>query len=162
MALWNDFKHEQDQFPKPSEDDLRDLDAEITTKGETVKQLEAELKTLEGRNKAVAATLTDEALAARIAEFEEKVATATAKAEKLRGGADLINAEDRAKLQKKYDGARLAWRKRKRVSKEMIETISEGMGKKPKVLAKDIGIEADEDVGVVYGEGRVEKRARHY
>lgn len=72
----------------------------------------------------------------------------TTRLEALRGGAKLATKEDKDRAKKAFDDARIAWRKRKRMCKDILDTLSEGMGKRIAELKEEFGLEFDEDAGV--------------
>ena len=50
---------------------------------------------------------------------------------------------------KDHNNYRLLWRDRKLACVDALEIIADGMNKKVKVVMGDMGVDADDDVGVV-------------
>ncbi|KAL8603663.1 hypothetical protein ACOMHN_017160 [Nucella lapillus] len=71
-----------------------------------------------------------------------------AKISKLKEGRVLVSKEDRDKVLKRRSQCVKEWRKRKRMSNDIIDAILEGYPKTKKHLMDEIGIETDEDYNV--------------
>ena len=65
------------------------------------------------------------------------------------GAGGAMSASDELKVKKEYMKFRKAYVERKRNCMEILGNISEGTGKRVKALMEEIGLECDEDYGVV-------------
>ena len=70
------------------------------------------------------------------------------KLEKLQKGTVLISKEEKEKVYKGRETCVKAWRKRKRISSDILNAILEGYPKSKKQLYEEVGIETDEDYNV--------------
>ena len=70
------------------------------------------------------------------------------KLEKLQKGTVLISKEEKEKVYKGRETYVKAWRKRKRISSDILNAILEGYPKSKKQLYEEVGIETDEDYNV--------------
>ena len=73
--------------------------------------------------------------------MEEKLSNITKNREK-------VSAADLKKAQQMKTKTVTEWRKRKRMCTDMLDAILESYPKPKKALIEEVGIEADEDVGV--------------
>lgn len=64
-------------------------------------------------------------------------------------GSSSVTPEESAKIRKSHEEAVKQWRKRKRLLTDITDTIMEGYPKSKKQLYEELGIETDDDVGVV-------------
>ncbi|KAM8824131.1 homologous-pairing protein 2 homolog [Synchiropus picturatus] len=140
---------DQAQFKDVSVADLKKIDdrisgltAELQSISSINKQLSAELKELKK-------TPTTDEMVAQIQELKEECARDKARLEKIKSPGDHVPPEERERVCKERDLYVKEWRKRKRLAVDMIDAIMEGYPKSKKELLEEIGIETDEDHGVV-------------
>ena len=83
-------------------------------------------------------------------EIEEQEARVEAKRQQIATikSAGPIDPRAMEKAIKDYNSSRLLWRDRKLACMDALEMIADGMGKKVKIVMGDMGVDADEDVGV--------------
>lgn len=143
----------QDQFEVPDAAVLKELDDEVVQLTREVADLTEQVGAVDRANKDLDNELTDEQVDAEVAKLEEAIQAGEGKLERLRTGAKPLSAEERASVDKNLGVAQTAWRKRKRICMDAVSQISEGTGKKPKLLVDEMGIEVDEEVGVKPGDG---------
>ncbi|XP_053707788.1 homologous-pairing protein 2 homolog [Synchiropus splendidus] len=127
---------------KKMDDHISGLTAELQSISSINKQLSAELKELKK-------TPTTDEMVAEIQELKEECATDKARLEKIKSAGDYVPPEERERVCKERDLYVEEWRKRKRLALDMIDAIMEGYPKSKKELLEEIGIETDEDHGVV-------------
>jgi len=132
----------------PSPEEMAEMDANISTLGARLKELDAEAQEIMALNQALKVELTEEQAAEKVAENEKLIAIMQEKLEKLGDGSNLISREEMEKIELKLFKAKAEWKKRKRLANDVVDQISEGMNKKPKLLAQEIGLELDEEIGV--------------
>lgn len=76
---------------------------------------------------------------------------ATEKVAALTAAAGNIKPEDKARIEKEYNANVGEWKKRKRLIKNITDTILENYPKSKKALYDDIGVETDEAAGIDIG-----------
>lgn len=139
----------QAHFEKLSEDEMASMADRIAELGEKVKAIDGELSGLTSTNRALLATPSNANLASSLGAATDELGKKQASLAKLQSGnVRLISRDELQALQNKLAGAVKIWRKRKRAAMDMIGELAEGMDKKPAALMEEIGLEADEDVGV--------------
>ncbi|CAN1296360.1 Homologous-pairing protein 2 homolog [Linum perenne] len=67
---------------------------------------------------------------------------------KMRGGVALVRPEERKAVSEMFSERLSQWRKRKRMFKDLWDSITENSPKDLKEFKEELGIEYDEDVGV--------------
>ncbi|KAI8319244.1 TBPIP-domain-containing protein [Martensiomyces pterosporus] len=120
---------------------------------ETIKELEDRLAQIKEENKALAArlhglnsALTDDQMRERISKLNLEIGENEGRLENLRSG-EVISPEEKSKIEKEHAAMVKHWATRKRVFREISNTISEGYPGKMNDLFEQLGIETDEDVG---------------
>lgn len=84
-----------------------------------------------------------EALKLEVEALDEKLAPF------LSSGAKLVTEAELQKAEKDLKKWQMEWKKRKRATQDVINTISESMDMNNKVFAQKVGIETDEEFKVV-------------
>ncbi|KAJ2941327.1 hypothetical protein O0L34_g3527 [Tuta absoluta] len=128
------------------DDDQEDYDTKIktltnnlSTKSEALKATEISLKTL-------TSAPTNTMAKAKIEELNNVIENLNKKLETLRNSTEVISAEDKKAILGEHDKLLREYRKRKRISSDMIEAIMEGYPKSKKCLLDELCVETDEMV----------------
>lgn len=142
--------------PEKSHQELRDLNAEFMKLEQSVKEKTAQLNRLEqelkkgGLTKSASELKAENlALKTELNEIDEKAKRADQKARSIKL-APKFNPSEQKAIEKDYEKCLAAYKKRKAMCREMIDTIMEAYPGSKKKLLDDLGIEADEDVGFVF------------
>lgn len=138
----------QDQFEIPDEAELDKLDTEIEELKDELKEINTEVKALESDVKAQESSMKTVDIQKKIVSLRKQNALDKERLEKLKSGTKLVSASEIARVNKNYNTALAAWRKRKKLSMDILNQILDEYPKKKSQLFEDIGIETDEDVGV--------------
>jgi 26S proteasome regulatory subunit (ATPase 3-interacting protein) len=123
---------------------LNELSAAATEVGARKRALEAQLA-------AAASALSDEALAAAVTEQQAATAALAERLAKLKaasGAAPLVTAAQKAALAATLERFKRAWAARRAMVTEVVDSMAEGMERKPAAVMADIGVESDELAGV--------------
>lgn len=133
------------------------MDGQITTLTESINTLKDEVKNLSSVLGGLNSSLTNEELEKQITELEIEVGTCFpnlmsgfiltrftvtklqnakyfSRLEALRAGGKQVSEADKRKIDDMYEKNRKLWKTRKRMCKDIVDTISEGVGKKPKAF----------------------------
>lgn len=137
----------QAKISLPDEETAAAEVSEVETLSKKVEELDAQIARLRGTESGLKHTLTLDAARAELAEVEKDVCEKKAELEALGDPDELPTEEDKRKVEINYYKCRTAWKKRKKTVKNIVDTISENMGKKPAELMEIIGLETDKDVG---------------
>ncbi|XP_022968288.1 homologous-pairing protein 2 homolog isoform X1 [Cucurbita maxima] len=138
----------QDQFKIPNSEGLTQMKESNATlqknlhkQKKAISQVEEEIQTLQSN-------LTLEQMREKEARLRKEVKELEDKLEILRGGVTLVKPEDRKAIEHIYSEKLSQWRRRKRMFKDLWDTINENSPKDLKEFKEELGIEYDEDVGV--------------
>lgn len=138
----------QDQFDIPNSEELTrmkeensKLQAELDEQKKAVSEVEGEIKSLQSN-------LTLEEIHGKEMKLQKEVSNMEEKLTKLRGGVTLVSPEERKAIEALYSSTISQWRKRKRMFKDIWDSITENSPKNLKEFKEELGIEYDEDVGV--------------
>lgn len=140
---------DQSQYGDTTAGDVAALQEQITEKREQLGVAKAKRRELESTAASLSSSLTAEELSAQLAALRASTAAARDKLARLTGsGVKLVTPAERAAAFETLDRYRRAWAARKRMVCDVVDSMSEGMGAKPKAIMADLGIETDEDAGV--------------
>lgn len=138
----------QDQFSIPNNEELNkmkeqnaDLQKQLEEQKKAIGKIEGEIKTLQSN-------LTLEQIRGREAKLRNEIEEMENKLAKLRGGVTLVNPEERKAVEETFSEKFSQWRKRKRIFKDLWDTLTENSPKDPKEFKEELGLEYDEDVCV--------------
>eukprot|EP00002_Diphylleia_rotans_P021923 TRINITY_DN4279_c0_g1_i3.p1 TRINITY_DN4279_c0_g1~~TRINITY_DN4279_c0_g1_i3.p1 ORF type:complete len:248 (+),score=76.70 TRINITY_DN4279_c0_g1_i3:69-812(+) len=138
----------QDQFPIPEKDELQSMDEEIKKKTAALTELSASNKTLTIELQRLESALTEEEIEQRIKDLNEENAKLAARLERLGDGSKLITEEQKVRANKAFTTAIAEWKKRKRMTTDVISTLAEHADKKTSEIREMIGVETDEEARV--------------
>uniref|UniRef100_A0A7N0TCU9 Homologous-pairing protein 2 homolog n=1 Tax=Kalanchoe fedtschenkoi TaxID=63787 RepID=A0A7N0TCU9_KALFE len=157
----------QDQFDIPNSEELCSMKEE---NAELQKQLEEQKKLIgevEGEIKGLQSNLTLQEIHTKKSQLDKEVTEMEDKLTKLRQGVTLVSPEERQTVEKLFSDTMTQWKRRKRMFRDLWDTITENSTKDLKEFKEELGIEYDEDVGVsiqsfsdLVDRGR--KKARRY
>ncbi|XP_057447869.1 homologous-pairing protein 2 homolog [Lotus japonicus] len=138
----------QDQFDIPNSEELNqmkeqnaNLQKQLEEQKKVISEVEAEIKSLQSN-------LTLEQISEREIDLRMEVQEMQSKLDKLSGGVTLVRPEEREAVEVMLSEKITQWRKRKRMFKDLWDTLTENSPKDPKEFKEELGIETDEDVGV--------------
>uniref|UniRef100_A0A7N0USA4 Homologous-pairing protein 2 homolog n=1 Tax=Kalanchoe fedtschenkoi TaxID=63787 RepID=A0A7N0USA4_KALFE len=138
----------QDQFDIPNSEELSRMKEE---NAELQKQLEEQKKLIsevEGEIKGLQSNLTLEEIQTKTAQLMKEVKEMEDKLTKLRQGVTLVSPEERQTVEKLFSDTMTQWKRRKRMFRDLWDSITENSTKDLKEFKEELGIEYDEDVGV--------------
>ncbi|MCL7047521.1 hypothetical protein MKW94_002007 [Papaver nudicaule] len=138
----------QDQFDIPNSEELDQMKKENAKLQQDLEEEKRAISEVEGEIRALQSNLTLEQIRAKQAKLGTEVEAMEEKLNKLRDGVTLVRPEDRKAIEGIYMETITHWRKRKRMFKDIWDTITENSPKDLKEFKEELGIENDEDVGV--------------
>ncbi|KAJ0038601.1 hypothetical protein Pint_23293 [Pistacia integerrima] len=138
----------QDQFDIPNNEELNQMKEQNAKLQEQLEEQKKTITRVEGEIRTLQSNLTLEQIREKEAKLRKEIKEMEDKLAKLRGGVTLVKPEDRKAVEKMYLEKVSQWRKRKRMFKDIWDTITENSSKDLKEFKEELGIEYDEDVGV--------------
>lgn len=138
----------QSSIELPDPEEAAQIDDRLKQLGKELEECQGQLSAYSQKENALRATLTLEEAKTKCENLSNVLAEKQKKLEALGDPSKLISNEDKLQVEKNYYDARNAWKKRKRIVKNIVDQISEAMAKKPKELVEQIGIETDEEVNI--------------
>lgn len=138
----------QDQFEIPNAEELNHMKEENAKLQEQLNEQKRAVSELEGEIKTLQSNLTLEDMRTKMERLKIEVEEMEDKLTKLRGGVTLVKPEERKAIEDLYINAISHWRKRKRMFKDIWDTITENLPRDLKELKEELGFEYDEDAGV--------------
>ncbi|KAI7734577.1 hypothetical protein M8C21_009829 [Ambrosia artemisiifolia] len=138
----------QDQFQIPNTEELNQMKEENARLQEMLEEQRKANSQLEGEIKSLQSNLTLDEIQSNDAKLRKQVKELEERLTKLREGVTLVSPEERKLVEKTFSDAISHWRKRKRMFKDVWDTITENSPKTPNEFKEELGIEYDEDIGV--------------
>ncbi|CAM8983287.1 unnamed protein product [Rhodiola kirilowii] len=138
----------QDQFDIPNSEELsrmKEENAELQKQLEEQKKLVSEV---EGEIKGLQSNLTLQEMHTKKAQLLKEVTQMEDRLTKLREGVTLVSPEERQAVEKLFSETMTQWKRRKRMFRDLWDSITENSTKDLKEFKEELGIEYDEDVGV--------------
>ncbi|XP_010458788.1 PREDICTED: homologous-pairing protein 2 homolog [Camelina sativa] len=140
----------QDQFEIPNNEELAqmkednaNLQEQLQEKKKTITEVESEIKSLQSNLTLEEIQEKDTKLRKEVKEMEDKLI-------KLREGITLVRPEDKKAVEDMYADKINQWRKRKRMFRDIWDTVTENFPRDIKEFKEELGIEYDEDVGLSF------------
>ena len=138
----------QDDKQVASKEELVEMDHHNEELSKKLEELKKKRDELRAQRDLLASKRTIDDLRSYRKQIEEKVEKETQRKDDLIAASEGITPEDSVNAEKSFNERCMAWHKRKRLCKEIIDTLSEGMDKKPKVIMEELELETDEQYHV--------------
>ncbi|KAJ2805815.1 PSMC3 interacting protein, partial [Coemansia helicoidea] len=140
------FYATQSDIEVPSVEEAEQEEEAIGELAQQVARLKDENKALSARLQGLTTALTDDQMRERTAELGREIKANEERLAQLRSG-EVISPEDKAKIETEHETMVKHWKARKRMFKNIADTIGEGYPGKMSTLFEELGVETDEDVG---------------
>ncbi|GAM18577.1 hypothetical protein SAMD00019534_017520 [Acytostelium subglobosum LB1] len=160
LVYWMDQKDELDEYgqpvdgPKPRPDDVTRQNTALRAERE---DLDQQLKSLQAESKQLEAQLTDDKIDEEIERLTKDTADMSAKLKAYKSKNTSLTADSKKTLEANHAKARREWINRRRMFKEVLDTVLERSSKKRKDLQEEVGWETDEDLNITLVEDRSKK-----
>ena len=138
----------QDRFGDIKPEELTLLDTKAVDLQEELKKLQTEIHQQENEISNFSKQMTTDNLLKTVTNFKNHNSELSLKIENMKSGRNLISKEDRLKINKQTGSMVSHWKKRKRMTTDIVDCILEGYQKTKKHLIEEIGIETDEEAGL--------------
>ncbi|XP_049880214.1 homologous-pairing protein 2 homolog [Pectinophora gossypiella] len=126
--------------------DVQDYDAQMKVLTENLSKTTETLRTAEVTLKGLTATPTSAAAKCQIEEIMKTIDNLEKKLATLKDSKEVVSAEEKKAILGEHDKLLREYRRRKRISSDMLETILEGYPKPKKTLLEELCLETDEMV----------------
>ncbi|KAL0218156.1 hypothetical protein RCL1_009004 [Eukaryota sp. TZLM3-RCL] len=130
----------------PSEAELAELDVQIKSLRQQISELQEEISTIQAECKTLEAEPNDQQLVPKIEELRNKTKKMSENLSELTEGGKLVDPETRSRVLSEYQSAIKQWSKRRSCCLNVIATIADGIGVKPREVVESTGLETDSDV----------------
>ncbi|XP_014665357.1 PREDICTED: homologous-pairing protein 2 homolog [Priapulus caudatus] len=139
---------DQSGFPVVDDAELKKMDMQINQMTEKLKGSQGSLHTMENEIKTLKSSLTTEQAMDRLQAIEDECERYQHRLKKIKGVSNAVSPEEKDKIYKAKAHYMKEWRKRKRMTMDVLNAILDGYPKSKKELLEEIGLETDEDCGV--------------
>lgn len=137
----------QERFGDIKPEELTLLDTKTLELQEELKKLQSEIHQQEHKISIFSKQMSTEYLSSTVTSLINNNLELSTKIDSMKIGKNLISKEVRQNINKKTKIMVSQWKKRKRLTTDMVDCILEGYPKTKKNLIEEIGIETDEEAG---------------
>ena len=142
----------QNNFPPVSEEELKEVEDEITEKRKVLAELRETLQNKEKEYKKITSVYTDEELELHLKEAKKELECLESKVQRIENNTiELIPEEKMLEAEKRFEQGKAKYRKIKRICMDILDQFSEGLEMKTSKLMDDIGIENDTELIKTFG-----------
>lgn len=138
----------QSQLELPDPEQQKAVDEDIADLSARLSELNDSLSELRGKVAQLNSTLSAEEAREEIQRLDAVVEAKESKLAKLGDGSSLLTKEEKMKVEFAYFTLLSAWKKRKKMAKNIADIIGESSGMKPRAFYDEVGVETDEEVNV--------------
>ncbi|CAH0403003.1 unnamed protein product [Chilo suppressalis] len=131
---------------KQNDGDVEDYDSQYKTLAQSLEDLNSKVKTAESKLKVLTSAPTTASARTKIDETTLKVNSLESKLNILRNSTAVISVDEKKRILDEHDKFLREYRKRKRISTDILEAVLEGYPKSKKALVEELCIETDEMV----------------
>lgn len=144
----------QDRFDDVPPSEIDKMKKQLATLQTEEAAVQSRVREVKRSLEAAGKELSNEELDSELARYEPQVAAKQARLNHLKTAAVVVTADMIERTQKEYKSLRTQWRKRKRIVKDALETVTYENPKfpTPAKMAEEMGIETDEDWNVIIGQ----------
>ena len=139
---------EQSQFPTVDDVKLKELDDKISKLSESVSTSQSKLNVSTSQLKSLNSSLTTENALALLKSLREETSLLEKKVKGLKSNSVCVDANQKKKITEDRKAVVNQWRKRKRMTVDLMNAVLEGYPKTKKQFLDEVGIETDEDCKV--------------
>lgn len=140
---------DQSQFPVADEAELKEMDKRIAQLTSETTVLQKEISKLDAELTAVSNQLTLEEAKTQLAALEAQVDEGKKRLSAIKSQSDAVSPEEKDRILANREKHLREWRKRKRMAVDACDAILEHYPKSKREFFEEVGIETDEDVGVI-------------
>uniref|UniRef100_A0A8C3GUQ0 Homologous-pairing protein 2 homolog n=1 Tax=Corvus moneduloides TaxID=1196302 RepID=A0A8C3GUQ0_CORMO len=135
---------DQEQLPAASDAELRELDGEIAARSSQLQALQQSCRHMEAELKDLNSSMTTPEIGGEIEALRKDCASYTEKLERIKSATNHVTPEEKEKVNSCCPSRALSHQ-----ATELLDAILEGYPKSKKQFFEEVGIETDEDHGVV-------------
>ncbi|KAM3961396.1 homologous-pairing protein 2 homolog [Aphomia sociella] len=128
------------------ESDIEDYDNQMKILTQSLADRMTTLKTADTTLKNLTSTPTTESALTQIEQIKKRLENHQIKLNTLKNSTEIISADEKEKILNEFDTSFREYRKRKRISNDMLDAVLEGYPKSKKSLLEELCIETDEMV----------------
>ncbi|XP_048579898.1 homologous-pairing protein 2 homolog isoform X2 [Nematostella vectensis] len=143
------YAPKQDQFSDYDEGEIKKMDSQIASLQQKLKELQDKFNQQENELKKLNSSLTTEQAQTQLDELSKKCDNYKQRLTKMKSADNHVSPEVKDQIHKNHKQSVTMWRKRKRMCTDILNSILEGYPKPKRQLIEDVGLETDEDYGVV-------------
>ncbi|XP_061185718.1 homologous-pairing protein 2 homolog [Saccostrea echinata] len=138
---------DQGQFPDVDDNEIRDMDTRIGELSTQNQEMDVQVKRLDAELRGLNSSVSTEEAVLQLKRLTDECEACKGKLKTLKEGGKTVSPEEKDRIYTARTKYVKEWRKRKRISNDILGAILEGYPKTKKQLYEEVGLETDEDYG---------------
>ncbi|KAK1160294.1 hypothetical protein AOXY_G20424 [Acipenser oxyrinchus oxyrinchus] len=139
---------DQSQFTDVSETELKSMDGKISELNSQIQGVQQDCRQLDAELRGLNSSMTTKELISEIEELKKECVESKQRLERIKNATNHVTPEEKEKVYKERSQFVREWKKRKRLTNDIMDAVLEGYPKSKKQFLEEVGIETDEDCKV--------------
>ncbi|XP_033099292.1 homologous-pairing protein 2 homolog isoform X2 [Anneissia japonica] len=139
---------DQGKLPSVNENELKEMDESIKQLNDRLKTSREKCRESEQVLSSLNSSISTEDAKIKITDLSQKIKHGEDKLKSLKSAGNHVTEKEKEAIYNLHSKNMKHWRKRKRMTKDILDAILEGYPKTKKTLYEEIGIETDEEYNV--------------
>lgn len=139
---------DQSQFTDVSDTELKSMDGKISELNSQIQGVQQDCRQLDAELRGLNSSMTTKELISEIEELKKECVESKQRLERIKNATNHVTPEEKEKVYKERSQFVREWKKRKRLTSDIMDAVLEGYPKSKKQFSEEVGIETDEDCKV--------------
>lgn len=139
---------DQSQFTDVSDTELKSMDGKISELNSQIQGVQQDCRQLDAELRGLNSSMTTKELISEIEELKKECVESKQRLERIKNATNHVTPEEKEKVYKERSQFVREWKKRKRLTNDIMDAVLEGYPKSKKQFSEEVGIETDEDCKV--------------
>ncbi|XP_033911741.2 homologous-pairing protein 2 homolog [Acipenser ruthenus] len=139
---------DQSQFTDVSDTELKSMDGKISELNSQIQGVQQDCRQLDAELRGLNSSMTTKELISEIEELKKECVESKQRLERIKNATNHVTPEEKEKVYKERSQFVREWKKRKRLTNDIMDAVLEGYPKSKKQFLEEVGIETDEDCKV--------------
>ncbi|XP_041087652.1 homologous-pairing protein 2 homolog [Polyodon spathula] len=139
---------DQSQFTDVSDTELKSMDGKISELNSQIQGIQQDCRQLDAELRELNSSMTTKELISEIEALKKECVESKQRLERIKNATNHVTPEEKEKVYKERSQFVKEWKKRKRLTNDIMDAVLEGYPKSKKQFLEEVGVETDEDCKV--------------